>query len=342
MHVLVLSGGLSAERDVSLRSGRRVAEALRVERPDWEVRQRDVDAGLLDALREHRPDCIVPLLHGAAGEDGALRNVLESLGIPYIGSDAASSRLAFDKPIAKQLAHTAEINSPACVAMPQSTFRELGAAAVLDAVVESLGLPLVVKPTKGGSSLGTSIVHRAADLPAAMVGAFAYGDVALMERFVSGIEVAVGVFERDGDVLALSAVEIVPEGDLYDYAARYTAGTTEFFCPARLSDEQALAAQAMALDMHVLLGLRDWSRTDMIIDEDGQAWFLEVTVAPGMTETSVFPQALAAAEIGLGAWTAELVVSAVARARELALAGEQVGDAPEILGIGALDQQPTA
>jgi D-alanine-D-alanine ligase len=342
MHVLVLSGGLSAERDVSLRSGRRVAEALRVERPDWEVRQRDVDAGLLDALREHRPDCIVPLLHGAAGEDGALRNVLESLGIPYIGSDAAASRLAFDKPIGKQLAHTAGISTPACVAMPQSTFRELGAAAVLDAVVESLGLPLVVKPTKGGSALGTSIVRRAADLPAAMVGAFAYGDVALMERFITGVEVAVGVFERDGDVLALSAVEIVPEGDIYDYAARYTAGTTEFFCPARLSDDQTLAAQAMALDMHVLLGLRDWSRTDMIIDGEGRPWFLEVTVAPGMTETSVFPQSLAAADIGLGAWTADLVVSALTRPQWSALSSEQVGDPTQILGVGTLDQQSPA
>jgi D-alanine-D-alanine ligase len=143
-----------------------------------------------------------------------------------------------------------------------------------------------------------------------MVGAFAYGDVVLMERHVSGIEVSVCVFERAGDVLALSAVEIVPEGELYDYAARYTAGTTEFFCPARLTDEQALAAQALALDVHVLLGLRDWSRTDIILDKDGTAWFLEVNVAPGMTETSLFPQALVAAGIGLGALTADLVRTA--------------------------------
>lgn len=313
MHVLVLAGGLSAERDVSLRSGRRVAEALRKERPGWEVQETDVDAGLLDRLVAHRPDCIVPLLHGAAGEDGALRNVLESLRIPYVGSSASASRLAFDKPIAKRLTEDAGIETPACVAMPQATFRELGAAAVLDAVVSNLGLPLVVKPTKGGSSLGTSIVHDAADLPAAMVGAFAYGDVVLMERYVAGVEVTVGVFERAGDLLALSAVEIVPEGELYDYAARYTAGTTEFFCPARLTDEQALAAQSLALDVHVLLGLRDWSRTDMIIDGDGRACFLEVNVAPGMTETSLFPQALAAAQIGLGTLTADLVEAAVER-----------------------------
>jgi D-alanine-D-alanine ligase len=313
MHVLVLAGGLSAERDVSLRSGRRVAEALRTDRPDWEVREHDVDAGLLAGLRDHRPDCIVPLLHGAAGEDGALRDVLESLRIPFLGSTAAASRLAFDKPVAKRLAEQAGISTPACVAMPQSTFRELGASAVLDAVVDQVGLPLVVKPTKGGSSLGTSIVHRAADLPAAMVGAFAYGDVVMLERYVAGVEVAVSVFERDADLLALSAVEIVPPGELYDYNARYTAGTTEFFCPARLSEDAARGAQAVALDVHALLGLSDWSRTDLIVDAEGRPWFLEVNVAPGMTETSLFPQALAEADLLLGSLVAGLVESAVAR-----------------------------
>ena len=313
MHVLVLAGGLSAERDVSLRSGRRVAESLRGVRPDWEVHEHDVDAALLDRLRTHRPDCIVPLLHGAAGEDGALRDVLESLRIPFVGSGSAASRLAFDKPVAKELAAQAGVRTPECVAMPQSTFRELGATAVLDAVVERLGLPMVVKPTRGGSSLGTAIVHRAADLPAAMVGAFAYGDVVLMEQYVAGTEVALGVFERDGDLLALSAVEIVPPGELYDYAARYTAGTTEFFCPARLADDVAERAQAVALNVHLLLGLRDWSRTDVIVDSAGTPWFLEVNVAPGMTETSLFPQALAAAEVGVGDLVAELVDAAVSR-----------------------------
>jgi len=194
MHVLVLSGGLSAERDVSIRSGRRVAEALRIERPDWEVAEHDVDASLMTSLSLHRPDCIIPLLHGAAGEDGALRNVLESLGIPFVGSTAATSRLAFDKAITKQLAADAGVATPDGVALPQSIFRELGAAAVMDAVVARIGLPIVVKPTKGGSALGTSIVHSAADLPAAMVGAFAYGDVVLMEAYVTGTEVSVSVF----------------------------------------------------------------------------------------------------------------------------------------------------
>lgn len=313
MHVLVLAGGLSAERDVSLRSGRRVAEALRSERPDWEVSLADVDGQLLTRLADHRPDCIIPLLHGAAGEDGALRDVMESLGIPFVGSTAASSRLAFDKPVAQQLVKSAGLNTPDAVAIPQGTFRELGAAAVLEAVVGRLGLPVVVKPTKGGSALGVSIVHRLEDLPAAMVGAFAYGDVVLMEQHVAGTEVSVGVFERDGELLALSAVEIVPEGELYDYAARYTAGTTEFFCPARLGEDVEMQAQAMALNAHVLLGLRDWSRTDLIIDADGQPWFLEVNVAPGMTETSLVPQALSAADVSLGSLMADLTEAALSR-----------------------------
>ena len=313
MHVLVLAGGLSAERDVSLRSGRRVAEALRAERPDWEVQLGDVDAALLERLADHRPDVIIPLLHGAAGEDGALRDVLECLDIPFVGSTAATSRLAFDKPVAKQLVHDAGLRTPACVAMPQSTFRELGATGVLTAVVSHIGLPMVVKPARGGSALGASIVHDAADLPAAMVGAFAYGDVVLMEQYIAGTEVAVGVFERDGDILALPGVEIVPPGELYDYAARYTAGTTEFFCPARLTEEQEMQAQAMALNVHVLLGLRDWSRTDLIIDASGDAWFLEVNAAPGMTETSLVPQALSAADLSLGDVMADLAEAALRR-----------------------------
>ena len=313
MHVLVLAGGLSAERDVSLRSGRRVAEALRTDRPDWEVTLGDVDAELLTRLEEHRPDVIIPLLHGAAGEDGALRDVLECLGIPFVGSTGAASRLAFDKPVAKQLVRDNGLRTPDCVAMPQSTFRELGASGVLQAVVSRLGLPLVVKPARGGSALGTSIVHEAVELPSAMVGAFAYGDVVLMEQYVTGAEIAIGVFEREGDVLALPAVEIVPQGELYDYAARYTAGTTEFFCPARLEPDQEMQAQAMALKAHVLLGLRDWSRTDLIVDGNGDPWFLEVNAAPGMTETSLVPQALSAAELALGEVMADLAETAAAR-----------------------------
>ncbi|MGI9197294.1 MAG: D-alanine--D-alanine ligase family protein [Candidatus Nanopelagicales bacterium] len=313
MQVMVLAGGLSAERDVSLRSGRRVAESLRAARPDWEVIERDVDPTLLTALDDEAPDCVVPLLHGSAGEDGAIRDVLECLGLPYVGSRPNACRLAFDKPVAKTLVRRAGVATPEWVALPHATFRELGAPAVMSALDHGLGLPLVVKPSRGGSALGLSVVRAAAELPAAMVGAFAYGDVAMLERFVHGTEVAVGVIEASDGPVALPAVEIVPDGGLYDYAARYTAGTTQFFVPARLDPAIAQAAADAALTAHRILGLRDWSRSDLIVDASGAVNFLEVNVAPGMTETSLVPQALVAAGIDMGQQMAALVDRAIAR-----------------------------
>ena len=298
--VLVLSGGLSPERDVSLRSGRRVAEALRGAHPQWEVAEADVDAALLPRLREDRPDCVVPLLHGSAGEDGALRDVLETLDIPFVGSDAAASRLAFDKPVASSLISGTGIAVPEFVVLPQSTFRELGAPAVMKAVADRIGFPLVVKPTRGGSALGVSVVRDERDLPPAMVSAFAYGETAMIQRFVAGTEIAVGVIDRIDGPQALPPVEIVPESGMYDYHARYTAGATEFFCPARLSEVTAAAVADVALTAHTALGLSDLSRTDMLVDEGGTVWFLEVNVAPGMTETSLLPQAIAAAGLSVG------------------------------------------
>lgn len=298
--VLILSGGLSPERDVSLRSGRRVAEALRSARSDWEVTEADVDAGLLPYLTTHRPDCVIPLLHGAAGEDGALRDILETLDIPFIGSGASASRLAFDKPVASSLVSGTGVAVPEFVVLPQSAFRELGAPAVMKAVGERIGFPLVVKPTRGGSALGVSIVREERDLPAAMVSAFSYGETAMIQCFIEGTELAVGVIDTDAGPQVLPAVEIVPESGMYDYHSRYTAGTTEFFCPARLSDEVATAVSDVALTAHSALGLRHLSRTDVIVDTEGTVWFLEVNVAPGMTETSLLPQAIAAQGLAVG------------------------------------------
>ena len=313
MQVLVLAGGLSAERDVSLRSGRRVAEALRAAQPEWQVLERDVDSTLLDELAADAPDCVIPLLHGSAGEDGALRDVLECLGLPYVGSRAAASRLAFDKPVAKTLVRRAGVATPDAVSLPHATFRELGAPGVMSALERGIGLPLVVKPSRGGSALGVSVVHASEELPAAMVGAFAYGDVAMLERFIGGTEVAVGVMEGADGPIALPAVEIAPDGGFYDYAARYTAGTTEFHVPARLDSAVAEAAAAAAITAHATLGLRDWSRSDLIVDTEGTPWFLEANVAPGMTETSLVPQALAAAGVDMGSQMAALVERAIAR-----------------------------
>lgn len=314
MHIVVLAGGLSAERDVSLRSGRRVAEALRD--AGAEVTELDADHALIDTLLAHRPDVVVPLLHGAAGEDGALRTVLEALGLPFIGACGAAARLAFDKPVAKELATKAGIDTPAAIALPHAMFRELGAAALLDLTAKHIGLPLIVKPTRSGSALGASLVREPEQFPAAMVGAFAYGDVALMERWIGGPgsrEIAVTVLDLADGPTALPIVEIVPPEGLYDYQARYTAGTTEFFVPARIDDAVADRARNLAVAMHRTLGLRDLSRIDVMVDGDGVPWFLEANIAPGMTETSLVPQSLAAAGLDLGRTMLALCEQAIRR-----------------------------
>ena len=311
LRVLVLAGGLSHERDVSLRSGRRVAEALRD--AGVEVEERDADAALLPALHDARPDCVVPLLHGETGEDGALREVLEMLGVPFVGSLPAACRAAFDKPVAKAVVARAGLHTPASVALPHETFRELGAQAVMAAIVASIGLPLIVKPAKGGSALGCTVVRDAGDLSGAMVNAFAYGDTALVERLVVGREVAVPVVDTGEGPGALPVVEIRPDGGVYDYTARYTAGSTEFEVPAKLDDDLAAECARVAVAAHEALGLRDLSRSDLMIDEDGTVWFLEVNVAPGLTETSTVPLAVQAAGLDLGELMATLVRRAVAR-----------------------------
>jgi D-alanine-D-alanine ligase len=309
--VIVLAGGLSHERDVSLRSGRRVSEALAAAGVESSVR--DVDADLMDWLQRESPDCVIPLLHGEAGEDGALREILELAGVAYVGSTPAAARVAFDKPIAKHVVRGANLHTPDSITLPADTFREVGAAAVMDAVIARLGLPLVVKPAKGGSALGFSLVTSRSELPTAMVACFSYGPVALLERCVTGVEVTVPVVESDGSARALPAVEIRPDGGVYDYTARYTAGATEFIVPARLDSSVAAACAQIAETAHRVLGLRDLSRSDLIVDDDGVVWFLEVNVAPGMTETSLVPLSVEAAGLDLGKVFAELATAAAAR-----------------------------
>ena len=310
--LLVLAGGLSHERDVSLRSGRRVAEALR--RVGRDVDECDVGAELIGSLQADPPACVLPLLHGEQGEDGALREVLELVGAPYVGARPDACRLAFDKPVAKAVVGRAGVRSATGVTLPAETFREIGAATVMTTLIARLGLPLVVKPARGGSALGCSVVREAAELPGAMVACFSYGSLALVERFVEGAEVAVTVLDRsDADLTTLPAVQIRPDSGIYDYTARYTAGATEFVVPAELPDDQQAACARVAVAAHQALGLRDLSRSDLIVDAEGNVWFLEVNVAPGMTETSLVPLSLEAAGHSLGAVCADLVDQAIAR-----------------------------
>jgi D-alanine-D-alanine ligase len=310
--VVVLAGGLSFEREVSLASGRRVADALAAAGVDAQVA--DVDAELLPRLGDDPPDAVFLALHGAAGEDGAIRGVLDLLDIPYVGSSADACRLAYDKPATKAALRTAGLATPAAVALPHATFRELGASTVLGRIVARLGLPLVVKPARGGgSALGTAIVTDAAELPAALVACFSYGDTALVECFVDGVEVAVSVVDVGDGPMPLAAVEIVPTaGPLFDYAARYTPGMTEYHTPARLSARDAAAVAEAAQRAHGSLGLRDLSRVDIIV-ADGEPSVLEVNVAPGMTETSLLPMAISASDLEVGTLCRDLLHQAAAR-----------------------------
>ena len=310
MRALVLAGGLSHERDVSLRSGRRVTDALRAGGVHVDVR--DADASLLHVLSAGGHDAVLVALHGGAGEDGALREVLELVGTPYVGSTPSACRLAWDKPAAKALARRAGLSTPHAVVLPHAAFRELGAGDVLARIVAHLGLPLMVKPARGGSALGCTAVERAEDLPAAMVACFSYGEAALIERFVTGREVAVTVVDTGEGPRALPAVEVRPLSGVYDYTARYTAGATEYFAPARLTDEEATAVAQAAVGVHEALGLRDLSRVDLVV-ADGVPQVLEANTAPGMTETSLLPMAVEAAGLSLGPLLLELLERATAR-----------------------------
>jgi D-alanine-D-alanine ligase len=309
--VLVLAGGLSYERDVSLRSGRRVLDALRSVSVEAELR--DADVSLLPALETDPPDAVIIALHGATGEDGSLRGVLDLCGVPYVGCDARAARVAWDKPSAKALLREHGIPTPDWVALPHDRFSELGAVAVLDRIVDRLGLPLMVKPAQGGSGLGASVVREAAELPPAMVGCFAYGTTALVERYVPGMDVAVSIVDLGDGPQALPAVEIVARNGVYDYAARYTAGLTTWHAPARLTDEVAGQVAETALAAHTALGLRDLSRVDLIVDDAGKPHVLEVNVSPGLTETSLLPMAVQAGGLDFGKLLANLVRLAITR-----------------------------
>jgi len=305
LRAVVLAGGLTFEREVSLSSGTQVWEELVRAGVDAEVR--DADATLLPGLAASPADAVFIALHGATGEDGALRAVLDLAGVPYVGSPAAACRLAWDKPAAKSVVRSAGIATPDWVALPHSTFRELGAGAVLDLLVARLGLPLMVKPASGGSALGVQKVSRVEDLPAAMVSCFAYGDTVMIERFVEGVELALSVVDLGNGPEALPAVEIAPESGVFDYTSRYTPGLTEYHTPARVPAEVAARASALAVRVHEVLGLADLSRTDAIVGPDGDIHFLEVNVSPGLTETSMFPMAIEAAGHELGEVLARLL-----------------------------------
>ncbi len=311
-HVLILSGGISHERDISLKSGRRVADGLLSH--DVSVEIRDPDGSLIEHLNEAPPSVVWPVLHGASGEDGALRALLEMLGIPYVGSTADASRIAWNKPVAKSLVERAGVVTPRSITLSRDAFRELGAESVLETVTETFGVPLIVKPAQGGSAQGVSWVDSPEDLRKAMVHAFTYSDVALIEQRILGVEVCVPIIDTGDGPRAIPAVEIEPISGHYDFEARYTAGATRFYTPPRLEEGVQKMVSDLALTVFDALGLRDLARVDFIIDSDNTAWFLEASTMPGLTETSSAALALDSAGYDVGGVYAALVDSARARA----------------------------
>jgi D-alanine-D-alanine ligase len=308
--VAVLKGGRSLERQVSLRSGARVEDAL--ERLGHDVVAIDVGADLVDRLRATQPDVAFVALHGRDGEDGTVQELLELVGVPYTGSGVSACIRSNDKVLAKHAMRDDGIPTPDFYSFTQTAFRELGAAAALPAIEERLAFPVVVKPARQGSALGVRFAGTAADVPAALVSAFSYDDKVLLERHVAGRDLAVSVLDDD----VLPVVEAVPVGeDFYDFQARYQIGRTEFICPADLPQAVTADAQRLGRRVFALLGLSGFARMDLMFErETERLYVLEANVIPGLTETSLLPQAADAAGIGFDATIERIVEGALTRA----------------------------
>lgn len=321
--VAVLAGGSSFERQVSLRSGARVEDALR--RLGHEVVAIDAGADLIRRLRDERPDAAFVAMHGRDGEDGTVQELLEILDIPYTGSGVPACARAMDKVLTKHLLIQAGVPTPAFFAFNQTAFRELGAADALPAIEERLAFPIVVKPSSQGSALGIKFARTAADVPAALVAAFSYDSKVLLERHVAGRDLAVSVLDGPNGPSPLPVVEAVPvgaeEGDFYDFQARYEIGRTEFICPAELPDGVTEQAQELALRTYELLGCYGFARVDLMLDQDGTPFVLEANPIPGLTETSLLPQAAEEAGIGFDELVGRILESAFARSAEATAPG---------------------
>jgi D-alanine-D-alanine ligase len=296
--VAVLKGGRSLERQVSLKSGARVEDAL--ERLGHDVIAIDVGGDLVAQLTAGRPDLAFVALHGRDGEDGTVQELLEVMGIPHTGSHVSACMRAADKVLAKHAMRDAGIPTPDFYAFSETAFKELGAAQALPAIEERLEFPIVVKPASQGSALGIKFARTPADVPAALVAAFSYDRKVLLERHVHGRDLAVSILEEAGAARALPIVEAVPEQeDFYDFESRYEIGRTRFECPAELPLEVAERASEIALEVFRLLGCSGFARVDLMLEEATDALYvLELNPIPGLTETSLLPQAAEAAGIG--------------------------------------------
>ena len=297
MRVAVLKGGRSLERQVSLRSGARVQDAL--ERLGHDAIPIDVGSDLVAQLTAHRPDVAFVALHGSDGEDGTVQELLEVVGVPHTGSGISACIRASDKVLAKHAMRDRGIPTPDFYAFNETALGALGAAQALPAIEDRLEFPIVVKPARQGSALGIKFARSAADVPTALVAAFSYDRKVLLERYVEGRELAVSIVDENAVPVVLPIVEAVPEQeDFYDFEARYEIGRTRFVCPAEIDDAVAARAGEIALETYGLLGCAGFARVDLMLENaTSELFVLEVNPIPGLTETSLLPLAAEAAGI---------------------------------------------
>jgi D-alanine-D-alanine ligase len=309
--IAVLAGGRSPEREVSLRSGHRVMTALQSKGFDAFVVD-PAEVPLVETLSAATVSAAYVTLHGKEGEDGTVQRLLELLGIPYTGTGPLACEQTFDKVMAKEILAEAGVSTPPWVTVEAAALRDLGGGPILHLVAERVGFPAVVKPSRAGSAMGLTFVEDETQLPHAVMSALSFSDAAVIERRIEGVEVAASMLGTPDEILPL--VEITVRSGSYDYAARYTAGATEYHAPARLSPERTSSAQTAAAQAFRTLRLRDVSRADLLVDAEGTPWVIDVNITPGMTDTSLLPMAAQAAGIALPDLCARILGYALARA----------------------------
>jgi D-alanine-D-alanine ligase len=303
--VIVAMGGRSLEREISLRSGHRVERALRA--LGYEVQALDVDGQFIERVIEREPSFVFVAMHGRGGEDGTLQDLLETLGVPYTGSDPLASALCMDKMLFKRMLRLHSLPTPAFHSFNETAFREMGGASTFPKLLDELALPAVVKPVAQGSAIGIKFVSGAAELPGAILGAFGYGDRVIVEQRIVGRELAVTVMGPPDHPQALPIVELfTPEG-FYSYEAHYTIGQLRMEVPAQLPDGVRERVEQVALSAYSLMGCRDFARVDLILDRHDEPQVLEINTIPGLTETGITPAAAEAAGMAFTELVAKIV-----------------------------------
>ncbi len=305
---IVAMGGSSLEREISLRSGHRVERALRT--LGYDVHALDVGGGFIDRVIAEHPQFVFIAMHGRGGEDGTLQDLLETLAVPYTGSDPLASALCMDKMLFKRMLRLHDIPTPSFHSFNETAFRELGGARTFPRLLDELKLPAVVKPVAQGSAIGIKFVTSAEELPSAILGAFGYGDRVLVEERIMGRELAVTILDPSHPSESprpLPIVELFTPESFYSYEAHYTIGQLRMEVPAKLADSVRERVESVALRSYTLMGCRDFARVDLILDEHDVPQVLEINTIPGLTETGITTAAAEAADMTFAAFVEEIV-----------------------------------